>query len=142
MRRAWLEGLAGMRDPKLVQMNLDYALTGPLKPQEIGAVARSVNMYAPNRDLTWNWMRKNYDTIMKRVPPMYAAFLPLYAGGCSPTRLAEAETFFAEPAHAPPGTSKELAKAAEGVTDCVGLREREGARVKAFLSGAGTAGMP
>jgi hypothetical protein len=73
---------------------------------------------------------------------MYAAFMPGYAGGCSPVRLSEAETFFAEPAHAAPGASKELAKGAEGVTDCVELREREGARVKAFLSGTGTAGMP
>ena len=142
MRRVWLDGLGGFRDPKLVQENLDYALSGPLKPQEIGSVARGVNSYPPNRDITWNWMRKNYDTIMKRVPPMFAAFLPYYAGGCSQPRLAEAETFFAEPAHAAPGTSKELAKVAEGVTDCVGLRAREGARVKAFLAGSGTAGVP
>jgi hypothetical protein len=142
MRRVWLEALGALRDPKLVQENLDYALSGPLKPQEIGSVARGVNSYPPNRDLTWNWMRKNYDTIMKRVPPMYAAFLPYYAGGCSQPRLAEAETFFAEPAHAAPGTAKELAKVAEGVNDCVELRAREGARVKAFLSGSGTAGVP
>jgi len=142
VRRVWLDGLGGFRDPKLVQENLDYALSGPLKPQEIGAIARGVNSYPPNRDITWNWLRKNYDTIMKRVPPMYAAFMPYYAGGCSQPRLAEAETFFGEPAHAAPGAAKELAKVAEGVTDCVELRAREGARVKAFLAGSGTAGVP
>ncbi len=139
-RRIYLSALGSFRDPKLIEENLAYALTGPLKPQEIGAIARGVNEYAPNRDISWKWLRTNYDTIMKRIPPMFGAFLPLYASGCSGPRLAEAEDFFAEPAHAPPGVAKELAKVAEGVHDCQGLREREGPRVQAFLTKAGADG--
>ncbi|MEP7027768.1 MAG: M1 family aminopeptidase [Candidatus Eisenbacteria bacterium] len=135
-RRIYLTGFSSFRDTTLVRENLAYALSGPLKPQEISVVARAINRHAPNRDLTWNWMRANYGTILKRVPPMYGAFLPRYADGCSPSRLAEADAFFAEPGHAPPGAAKELAKVAEGVEDCIGLREREGARVQAFLTKA------
>jgi hypothetical protein len=59
--------------------------------------------------------------------------MPRLAGGCSGERLVRAQAFFAEPAHAPAGTEKELAKVAETVEDCVELRRREGERVRNYL---------
>jgi hypothetical protein len=53
-------------------------------------------------------------------------------------RLQEAEKFFAEPAHSPPGTDQELAKVAEAVKTCVALRQREGASVAEFLRSSST----
>jgi alanyl aminopeptidase len=133
-RRTYLIALGSFRDTKLVEENLAYALTGPLKPQEITTIVQTVGTYFPNRDLSWGWIQKNYGPLMKRIPPMYGAFMPLYAGGCSSVRLEQAKEFFADPEHAPPGAAKELARMSEGVEDCLGLREREGARVKAFLT--------
>jgi hypothetical protein len=133
-RRTYLTALGSFRGTKLVEENLDYALAGPLKPQEITTMLMTVGSYAPNRDQSWAWVQKNYAPLMKRIPPMFGAFLPRYAGGCSPHRLEEAKEFFADPEHAAPGTAKELARMGEGVEDCVGLREREGARMKSFLT--------
>jgi alanyl aminopeptidase len=133
-RRMYLTALGWFRDPKLVGENLDYALTGPLKPQEIGWLVLNVNFHEPNRAQTWPWVQKNYDSIMKRIPPMYGAFMPVYAGGCSAERLADGKEFFADPAHQPPGYAKELARIAEGVGNCLDLRAREGARVRAYLT--------
>ncbi len=45
-------------------------------------------------------------------------------------------SFFAMPEHSVPGTQQQLAKVADQVTDCVSLREREGAAVAKYLSDA------
>jgi len=139
-RRMYLTALGYFRDPKLVDENLQYALAGPLKPQEIGWLMLNVNSYSPNRDLTWPWVQKNYDSIMKRIPPMYGAFMPAYAGGCSGERIEEGKKFFADPAHQPPGYAKELARISEMTSNCLDLRAREGERVKAYLSRVTAAG--
>ncbi len=133
-RRWFLIALASFRDPALREENLRYAIEGPLKPQEILAVARVTADRPEERDAVFAWMTKNYDAILKRIPPMLAVFMPYAAGGCSAERLAAGRTFFSESAHSPPGTEKELAKMTEGVEDCLALRQREGARVADFLN--------
>jgi hypothetical protein len=64
---------------------------------------------------------------------MVAVFMPMAAAGCSGERLAAGQAFFSDPAHAPPGTEKELAKVTERVEDCMKLRAREGERVRDYL---------
>jgi hypothetical protein len=133
LRRLYLGALVAFHDSALVAANLDYALRGPLKPQELGAFLRGPGISDPNRDQVWAWMQRNYASIMKRMPPMYAVFMPFVAGGCSNQRLEEAQKFFAESEHAAPGTDKEVERLGERVGDCLELREREGPRARAFL---------
>jgi len=45
------------------------------------------------------------------------------------------KAFFSEPAHHVDGTDRQLGKVETAVNDCVSLREREGAKVEAFLRG-------
>ena len=139
-RRTYMTALANFRDPALVDANLEYALNGPLKPQEVGFFVTFMNFYPPNREKTWPFVQKNYATLLSRIPPMYGAFMPVYAGGCSAERLEEGKKFFADPDHQPPGYAKELARIAEGVGNCLDLREREGTRVKAYLTHAAADG--
>jgi len=137
-RRLFLSALVAMRDSALVTENLDYALTGPLKPQELGAFLRPGDG-GENRERIWSFLQGHWDGIMKRVPPMYAVFMPFVAGGCSGQRLDEAEKFFTESTHAAPGIDKELERLSERVGDCQELREREGARARSFLERSATA---
>jgi alanyl aminopeptidase len=81
----------------------------------------------------------NYDRILDRIPKENAAFLPEFAGGCSAERLRRAEGFFSDERHVHPGTSKEMAKVAEQVRDCLDLRGREGAAVTAWLQSSAQA---
>ena len=139
-RRNFLQALAGFRAPDLQQKTLDYALAGPLRAQEVLAASRGVGEGSEaGRDASFKWMRENYDQIMKRVPPMLGVFLPHAASGCSAERLTTAQAFFSDPAHAPPGTEKELAKVTESTEDCMKLRQREGGRVSEFLQRAAVA---
>ena len=81
----------------------------------------------------YRWMTENYDAIRGRIPPEIAGFMPYFASGCERTRLEAAQTFFAAPGHDSPGGSSTLAKVADQVTDCAGLRDREGPAVTTYL---------
>jgi hypothetical protein len=86
------------------------------------------------RSLLWEWMTGNYDRIMEFIPPMFQVYMPYFGAGCSAERLAAAEAFFdPEGEHHAPGQEKELAKVRESTLHCIGLREREGAAVAAWL---------
>lgn len=139
-RRNFLAALGAFRDPALRDRSLAYSLTGPLRPQEVGVLARQVGEVSEaGREAAYSWMTGNYDALRARIPPMLGVFLPYLAGGCSGDRLARAQAFFAEPAHAPAGTEKELAKVTETIENCLDLRRREGDRVRAYLNRTGVA---
>lgn len=137
-RSHFLAALGAFRDPSLRDEALDYALSGPLRPQEIFAVVRGVSSTEESRDRVFLWITERYDTILERVPPTFTSFMPVYASGCSAERLEAARLFFSDPEHSSPAIEIQLAKVAEGVNDCIGLREREGAAVAAYLKDLGT----
>jgi hypothetical protein len=133
-RQRYLLSLGEFRDPQLVQRSLAYALDSKTRPQEVLTIPNVVSEGdLKNEDLSYQWMTTHYATIVKRIPPDVAAFLPQFADGCSEDRLERAAAFFADPAHQVEGTQKELAKVADSVTNCVNLRKREGAVVAEFL---------
>ena len=136
--RVLLQTLGAFQAPAMREKSLAYALTGPLKPQETLTVPGQIAETSEQGTASaYEWMTKNYGTVRDRLPPMLAVFMPYLGGGCSAERLTRAQAFFAEPAHAPAGTEKELAKMTEAVEDCVELRKREGERVKNYLHRTG-----
>ena len=134
-RSRYLVALGYFRDPKVVDQSLRYSLEGPLRPQEIFTIPSTLGRAYEYEEVPFRWLTQNYDGIASRIPPMFTAFMPQFASGCSVKRLEAAKVFFAEAAHSAPGTEKELAKVADRVNDCAGLREREGAAVVRYLNG-------
>jgi alanyl aminopeptidase len=134
-RNRFLGALGSFRDSLLQEEALRYALEGPLRPQEFmsipGGIARTSDAHA---DRILQWLFANYETILGRIPPVYKAYMPYFASGCSTQRLHAAQVFFAKPEHQSSGTDITLARLSDSVNDCVSLREREGARVADFLS--------
>jgi hypothetical protein len=136
-RRLYLTALGAFREPAQRQASLDYALAGPLRPQEIGSLYGAVGRQTPaTGDVALEWLMKNYEQVRTRIPPMYAAFLPYAAAGCSTPRLEKGKAFFEAPANSAPGMDVEIAKVSAQVDDCVRLRAREGERARAFLERA------
>jgi alanyl aminopeptidase len=133
-RRRFLGTLGRFRDPELREAALAYALEGSLRPQEMFAVTWGVEGTPEGHDRVYEWMTENYDTIVDRIPPMFASFMPFFAGGCSAERLESARAFFSDPSHQAAGTLKQLEKVADQVTDCLNLREREGEAVTRYLN--------
>lgn len=125
--------VGSFRDPALQQEALDYGLTAPLRPMEIFTIPSAMMSYRKNEDMIFNWVLDHYDEIMSHLPPEFGAYMPFVASGCSRERLARAKEFFAMAEHNVPGTNEQLAKVADQVTDCAGLREREGEAVNRYI---------
>jgi alanyl aminopeptidase len=132
-REPLLNALGSFRDPTLRSRALSYALTGPLRPQELFWVAGAVSSVPRQQDEAWTWWRNNYDALTGKMPPEYAMYVTFWAGGCSEERIKNAETFFANPRNDRPGTKALLARVAEGVRTCRALSAREGAAVNRTL---------
>ncbi len=135
-RSRFLDAMGWFRDPKLVDQALDYILTGPLRPQELFTIPQGIGQSIQYEGRPWAWVMGHYDAIVSRLPEMFRVYMPYFAAGCSSERLDEARAYFEDPKHQTPGWDREFAKMAEGVTDCVSLREREGAAVAAYLNEA------
>jgi len=132
-RDRYLAALGSFADPELRKTSLSYVLDGPLRPNELFSVPRAMMSTREGRGDVFRWVTNNYASIMDRLPAMAAGFMPMVATGCSPDRLAEAETFFrAEDRHSP-AVERTLRSVSDQVTDCASLRRREGAVVSEYL---------
>jgi alanyl aminopeptidase len=133
-RARFLGALGYFRDPKIADEAIHYSLSGPLRPQEMFTIPTAQSQSLEYEDAPYKWMSENFGTIASKIPPMFMVFMPVTASGCSMERVEKAKVFFADPAHQVPGTDKQLAKVVDQVTDCANLRQREGARVAAYLA--------
>jgi alanyl aminopeptidase len=130
-----LGAIGTFESPELRARAFDYVLSGPLKPQELNYLLGSMGKRPEHEEEVWSWVTAHYDKIVKRIPSLYVIYLPWFASGCELSRLEAARAFFADPAHLPPGTEAELLKMEASVTECAGLRQREGAALRAYLNG-------
>ena len=132
-RSRFLNALGYFRDPALVDEALRYAVTGPLRPQEVFAIPFGVGTDVANEGKPYRFLTENFETIRARIPPMFLTFMPHSASGCSRERAESARAFFSDPRHAAPGMEREIAKMSEAVNDCAVLRAREGSAVAGYL---------
>jgi alanyl aminopeptidase len=134
-RSRYLTALGNFRNGQMIDKVLAYVLTGPLRPQELLVIPRSLGENEMLKDHVWRWFLQNYDAIAPRVPPYSVASLTTMARCCTESRIADAEGFFLElkkPIRS--GTQEELAKVTDSIRDCVELRRREaGPAAKALL---------
>jgi alanyl aminopeptidase len=134
-RGRYLGVLGSFRDPAIQEAALRYALEGPVRPTEMLLIPRRMDDTNARQDRRFRWMTENFDAITGRLPDAYKSFMPFMAGGCSEKRMKAATAFFSDPEHQGPATGKQMARVTEQVTDCVGLREREGEAAARYLQG-------
>lgn len=132
-RERFLEAVGNFRDEKLQAQALRYALGDAVRPTETFTIPLSLPDTDAASDRAYEWMTSNLDALRSRLPPESLPFLPYLAGGCSVERLAAAQRFFGGLDEAIEGADRTLEKVADQVTDCAGLRDREGAVVAAYL---------
>jgi aminopeptidase N len=132
-RARFLAALGHFRDGAILTRALDYAVTGPLRPQEIFTIPYNASETDDLKHQVWLWFRQAYKTIVTRIPPYYLSDLPGFARCCDAQRVEHAKVFFSFPETQFPGTREELAKVIEGTLDCAGLRERQTPAVVRYL---------
>ncbi len=135
-RARYLETLGVFRDPVLVERALDYAFSGPLRPNELFTIPGNLTQTPSGSDRAYLWMTENYSRLAERLPSDFMGFMPFFAGGCSAERLVSARAFFGEPEHQTTGTPQMIGRVAAQVDECLALRAREGESARRFLEGA------
>ena len=130
-RSRYLNALGQFRDPTLKQKAREYALGTTVRPTEIFNLVGSSTTEEEREDL-YQWVTANYDALMKRLPPNFAAGMPFVASGCDPARVTRAREFFST--RKTEGTDRQLARVAEQVNECASLRAREMDAVMKYLT--------
>ena len=130
-RARFLYALGQFRNPAIKAKAREYAITGPVRPTEFFQLLGGGDTEEDREEL-YQWITANYDTIVKRLPPAFAASMPFIAAGCDPGRVERARKFFAE--RKVEGTERTMARVTEQVNECAALRAREMAAVLKYLS--------
>jgi len=133
VRANYLGALGQFDDPKIRDQALAYTLEGPLRPNELFDIPGGIADTSAGADLMFDWVTSNYDAIAGKMPPLFRPYLAGIGGGCEIDRLTKAKEFFAMPEHNVEGTDQQMKRVEAGVLDCVDLRQREGAKVRAYL---------
>lgn len=133
IRAAVVQALASFDDPALYAKTLGLLLDGTLRAQDFRSVLRGADRHT--RAAAWTWMTTNYAAIVERIGQSVATRLPFVAAGaCTVAERDAAAAFFADPAHAPEGTAKNLGVVLEGISACVRLRAATQAPLRAWLT--------
>jgi cytosol alanyl aminopeptidase len=136
IRQRYLMALGCFDDPTLEAEAMRYGLEGPVRPNELAWIPRSIAVRSEAAaDRVFAFQREHYEQIAAKLPREFRSFLAGAGAGCSAERYAIAKTFYSDPSRAVPGTDRQLAKVGDLVGDCVSLRQREGPAVAAYLRG-------
>jgi len=145
-RGLYLTGIGSFRDPALRALALDYALKGPLRPQETQAIpaAMSENGLSPASarggggfeysDEVMRWTLAHWDELVAKMPPNFASRNLRLTGGCSQERDAQLKQFFADPKRNVPGIEAALRRMSDAMEECSSLHDREAERVERWLN--------
>ncbi len=132
-KNRYLAALGRFQNPALQDATLAYVLSDNVRPTDMWQVVAGLFATEQGRDRVYKWMTHNYAALAARVPPEFTSYFPYFVSGCSEQRMEAAQKFFADPEHQVEGTGASMAKVSEQISDCVNLREREGASVAAYL---------
>jgi alanyl aminopeptidase len=133
-RNMYLAALGTFRDPALQARALEYVLKGPLRPNEIFNIPSAMGSREAEQPMVYEWITRNYDVLIEKLPPIYAIYLPYFGAGCDQAMLDRMHAFFSDPTKKQPGGDAELARALEAGGDCVSIRKREGEAVRNYLT--------
>jgi alanyl aminopeptidase len=134
LRRRYLGTLGAFTDSVLEARALEYALSDAVRPTEMFNVMMGfMNKGERAGERLFHWMMSRYEAFAQRLPPPALRFLPLMGQGCSKVRLETTKAFFSDPGRRLPGMEQTLERVETSTHQCIGLREREGGAVEAFL---------
>ena len=129
----YLYALAAFRQPELITQTLQHTLDGEIRSQDAPYVVRSILVSVWGRGLAWEFVKGHWETMRRHYPP--SAFRRVFDGVSALVRTeweAEVRAFF--PAHGIELGGKILEQYLEQLRVAVRFREREAARIAAYLA--------
>ena len=136
MQQAALRVLAGFEDPALARRALDYAVSGKVRNQD-SAMQFMVGLgYNTTRDLTWNYIKANWDRVQPQLTTAMGGYLVESTGGfCTAEERADVQKFFAE--HKVSSSSVSLTHAVDRMNGCIEFRKLQQENLREWLAAKG-----
>jgi puromycin-sensitive aminopeptidase len=129
----YLYALAGFRQPELLAQTLGRTINGEFRTQDAPFVARYVLMSVYGRELAWEFVKSNWDTMERQYPKTGLRRLAEgVIGLATPALERDVHAFFE--ARRPEFGGKTLEQYLEQLRIAVRLRERESAALGAYLA--------
>ncbi len=134
VRSSVLQALAMFGDAKLQGAALDYLLTDRITASDVRYVLQG-QLYTETRAArTRAWIYRNYDELLKKLPPFMVPIMPqVLGGGCDKGVLDAAYDYFLPRLEDTPAYSRALEKTAAAVRQCADLRARESQALARYL---------
>jgi aminopeptidase N/puromycin-sensitive aminopeptidase len=119
-----LRTLARFLNPALVKRTLDYTVSGEVRNQDSWTVLVALLRDRETRDQTWDYIQKNWDKVRAQLTVSSGADVVRATGSfCTVRQRDEVIDFFAT--HKVDAAQRTLAKAIDGINDCIQLRSTQ-----------------
>jgi len=133
-RNQLLGAMGSFKDPQIIEQNFQIALSDEFDPRESMTLVWGASGDSKTRQLAYDFVKKNFDTIVARMPRDWGASLPHVGGGfCDAEHHADIQAFFGDKVAKLTGGPRSLAQVLEGVSLCQAQHASRQASVTAFL---------
>jgi len=137
-RRYLFTALGSFRDPALVEAALGLLLSDDFDIREATQIARTLSKEARSGDAAYEFMKRNFDALVKRSHRNAAARFPTWGAQlCDEGRRADMEAFFRERIGAFDGGPRILAQTVETINLCAAFKGAQQASLIDFLQRSG-----
>jgi len=121
-------------DPVLLRRGLDFVLGEEVTPGEAVVALRSAAKNDPiGGAVVREWVRQNFDALMRKLPPQFKAMAIGSAGACDDNSRRKHEQFFADKVDQMSGGKRVLAMTLQGIDVCIAARKLQEPSVIGFL---------
>ena len=128
------------QDPEITKSALPIVLTDEFDSRESLAILFGASQSAKTRDLAYDFVKQNWDTLNAKLPTDSAAITPYVAAGyCDTGHRQDVETFFKDRSTKYTGGPRILVQVLEGIDLCVAYKRAQAPSVAEFLQQYGSA---
>ncbi len=129
-----LVALGSFRDPAIVKTAMAVVLTDEFDNNDSIDILFAARRLPENRDLAYDFVKKNWEPLIAKLPTDFGAFLPFIASHyCDSQHQRDAEAFFKDRAAKYAGGPRNLAQVLESVSLCAANKDASEASVAEFL---------
>jgi cytosol alanyl aminopeptidase len=133
-RQQILGAMGGFRDPAIAKAALQLVTSSEFDPRETMNIMWGLTQEASTRQLAWDFLKANFDTMVKRTSGEQMSYTPFMAVSfCDEPHQRDMEAFFKDRSPKLPGGPRMLAQASEETELCRAYVAAQQPSVDAFL---------
>ena len=133
-QRTLLNALGSFRDPEIAKLALSTITGNDFDIRVSVFMLFSASAWPGTRDIAYDFVKQNWDTLVSKLPNNYGSFLPFVARRyCDEQHRADAEAFFKERVTKTEGGPRNLQQALEAISLCAANKNANQESVAEFL---------